>query len=272
MRCVPKLTDFGLARRPVEGDVNDLDLQQGLPSYLSPEQVWGRAKDIGPATDVYALGAILYELVSGEPPFLGPTLSDTLDLIQTRPAPPPGKHRAGVPADLGAVCLKCLDKSPRKRYASAEALADDLRRFLDGLPVKARKPGPVGRAWRAARRRPAVALLLALTLGLAAALALVTARPGRARPAPATVVPGVAYPRPPQSAPVAPVVERRDDPETVYYRSLALAQRAASAGDRDCARRYLERCPATCGSGSGTPCRNRPAVPTASAGRAPTHR
>jgi serine/threonine protein kinase len=181
-KCIPKLTDFGLARRPVEGEVNDLDLQQGLPSYLAPEQVWGRAKEIGPATDIYALGAILYELVSGVPPFAGPTVSDTLDLIQSRPAPPPGKHRRGVPAELAAICTKCLEKQPRNRYASAEALADDLRRYRERRAVSALRTGLLRRTWYAARRRPWVALLLALTAILAIALAIATAPSSRTDP------------------------------------------------------------------------------------------
>jgi WD40 repeat protein len=247
MRCIPKITDFGLARRPVEGDVNDLDLQQGMPSYLAPEQVWGRAKDIGPATDVYALGAILYELVGGEPPFLGPSLSETLDLIQSRPLVPPENHRRGVPADLSAVCRKCLEKQPRQRYASAEALADDLRRFLDGKPVKDCPGGVVNKLWRLAWRRPGVLALLACTIGLAIALARVMAKPDHGpQPLPwTTAAPGSGPIRVevPRHGLIAPAVPPKSDPEAAYLQNVALAQRALRFGNDDRAREYLGRCP-----------------------------
>jgi hypothetical protein len=253
MRCIPKITDFGLARRPVEGDVNDLDLQQGMPSYLAPEQVWGRAKDIGPGTDVYALGAILYELVGGEPPFLGPSLSDTLDLIQSRPLTPPEKHRRGVPADLSAVCRKCLEKQPRQRYASAEALADDLRRFLDGKPVKDCPRGVVNKLWRVAWRRPGVLALIVCTIGLAIALARALAKPERAYQANAVKQlggesPWLTNPAPlridvPRHGFIAPAVPSKSDPDVVYSQNLALAQRALRLGNDERAGEYLKRCP-----------------------------
>jgi eukaryotic-like serine/threonine-protein kinase len=264
MRCIPKVADFGLARRPTEGDVNDLDLQQGMPSYLAPEQVWGRAKDIGPATDVYALGAILYELVSGVPPFLGPTLSDTLDLIQSRQVRPPERHRRGVPADLSVVCLKCLEKQPRQRYASAAALADDLRRFLDGKPVKDCRGGLLTKLWRTARRSPVATILLFCTVGLAVALASVSTNRGHERQTvlPLALVPpplAASVPRGPQQVegqsrdrqlqaelPRQRVIVTEPRPSTdpcvVYAHDLALAMRATQAGDRVRAREYLARC------------------------------
>jgi hypothetical protein len=245
MRCIPKITDFGLARRPVEGDVNDLDLQQGMPSYLAPEQVWGRAKDIGPATDVYALGAILYELISGEPPFLGPSLSDTLDLIQSRPLTPPENHRRGVPADLSAVCRKCLEKQPRQRYANARALADDLRRFLDGKPVKDGPGGVVYKLWRLAWRRPGVLALLVCTIGLAIALARALAKPEYGPP-PREISISTSAPLRidvPRHGFIAPAVPSKSDPDVVYSQNLALAQRALRIGNNERAGQYLNRCP-----------------------------
>jgi hypothetical protein len=162
--CLPKITDFGVARRPVEGDVNDRDLQGDFPSYLAPEQVWGWAKEIGPATDVHALGAILYELLTGRPPFPAPDAADILDAIQTRTPVPPSRLRSGVSADLEAICRKCLAKQPRRRYASALHLAEDLRRCAEGLPVKARKVSNAQRFARWVRRRPAFAALVLVSL------------------------------------------------------------------------------------------------------------
>lgn len=176
----PKITDFGLARRPVEGDVNDLELQGGIPGYLAPEQAWGRAKEIGPATDVYALGAILYELLAGRPPFRGATESETLDAIQCKEAAPPSRWRK-VPVDLDVICRKCLAKQPRRRYASARDLAEDLRRFAEGLPIQAHAAGAGARFGKWLRRKPGVtSLLLLLLIGCIASLAMCAVLMGRA--------------------------------------------------------------------------------------------
>jgi hypothetical protein len=239
-KCIPKLTDFGLARRPVEGEVNDLDLQQGKPSCLAPEQVWGRAKEIGPATDIYALGAILYELVSGVPPFAGPTLSDTLDLIQSRPAPPPRKHRRGVPAELAAICGKCLDKQPRNRYASAEALADDLRRYLERRAVSALRTGLLRRTWYAARRRPGVALLVVVALALTIALWLALVSSGnptrKSARLPFALHSGLHRMTRLQR-------EQRERGDGSLVRDLRLAQEIVDAGQVEQAKRILEPFP-----------------------------
>jgi serine/threonine-protein kinase len=114
---------------------------------MAPEQADGRIKDLGPCTDVYALGAILYECLIGRPPFVGVTVLDVLDQVKKKEPLPFGRLRIAVPRDLETICLKCLHKDPRRRYASAEELADDLRRFLEGRPIVARPIGVLASVW-----------------------------------------------------------------------------------------------------------------------------
>jgi serine/threonine protein kinase len=171
--CIPRITGFGLAKaRLVEGDVTDQELQDRFPCYLSPEQAWGRSKEIGPATDVYALGAILYECLTGQPPFRGSSPGTTLEQIQTIDALPIAHLRkGGVPADVEAVVRRCLHKQPRRRYASARELSDDLRRAAEGRPTQAREAGFLVRSRQWARRKPwAFVALCASVLGLAGIL------------------------------------------------------------------------------------------------------
>jgi WD40 repeat protein len=168
----PKVTDFGLAKRlDAPGGATQSGAIVGTPSYMAPEQAAGRSKDIGPPVDVYALGALLYELLTGRPPFRAPTAVDTLVLVQTAEPVPPSRLQPGVPPDLETVCLSCLQKDPARRYASAQALGDDLRRFLAGEPIWARPVRVWERAVKWVRRHPAPAALI-LVSGLAA-LALV---------------------------------------------------------------------------------------------------
>jgi mono/diheme cytochrome c family protein len=129
----------------------------GTPSYMAPEQAEGRKEQIGPATDVYALGAILYELLAGQPPFQGDTPLASLQQVVAQEPIPPSQRKSSVPRDLEAICLKCLEKTPSRRYASAQALAEDLQRFFDGEPVMARRSGWARRAWKWARRHPQAA-------------------------------------------------------------------------------------------------------------------
>jgi serine/threonine protein kinase len=137
----PKITDFGLVRRlGRQEDMEKEGMIVGTPSYMSPEQAGGRSQDIGPGPDVWCLGAILYEMLTGRPPFRGPTVLDTLmEVIQGRVLPPSRLRK--IPADLEAICLKCLRKDPAQRYADGVKLAEDLHRFLQGRAPSARGPG-----------------------------------------------------------------------------------------------------------------------------------
>jgi WD40 repeat protein len=164
----PKVCDFGLAKdlvEPLEA-MTQTGALIGTPAYMAPEQAVGRGEAIGPGVDVYSLGAILYELLAGRPPFQAATPFDTLVRVVHEEPPslalPAGRGmRPTLPRDLATICLKCLEKSPSRRYATAGALADDLRRFLDGQPIVARPVGVVGRLARWSRRKPALAGLLA---------------------------------------------------------------------------------------------------------------
>jgi tRNA A-37 threonylcarbamoyl transferase component Bud32 len=167
---VPKVTDFGLAKQmDADSGQTETGAIMGTPSYMAPEQTRGKSKEISPAADVYALGAILYEGLTGQPPFAGASVLDTLEQVRTREPVPPRRLRPAVPRDLETVCLKCLRKEPEARYASAQELADDLGRFLRGEPVLARPLSWPVHLVKWARRRPAVAALLLTLLVLFAA-------------------------------------------------------------------------------------------------------
>jgi serine/threonine-protein kinase len=161
----PKVTDFGLARRlEGGGGLTISGTPVGTPSYMAPEQARGDKHAIGPATDVYALGAILYELLTGRPPFRAESATATLQQLVADEPVTPARLNPQVPRDLTTICLKCLSKEPQRRYASAAALSEDLRRFLRGEPITARRAGRLERLARWARRSPAAAALLAVTL------------------------------------------------------------------------------------------------------------
>ncbi|MBL8794094.1 MAG: serine/threonine protein kinase, partial [Planctomycetia bacterium] len=138
----PKVTDFGLAKQldNASGQTHSGSVM-GTPSYMAPEQAHGHNEEIGPPADVYALGAILYEQLTGRPPFRGATVYETLDQVKALDPVPPSRLQPSVPRDLETICLKCLQKEAAKRYATASDLADDLQRYLDGEPIHARRAG-----------------------------------------------------------------------------------------------------------------------------------
>lgn len=169
----PKITDFGLAKQ-VESTsgMTQTGAILGTPSYMAPEQASGRASEVGPASDTWALGAILYECLTGRPPFAGASILDTLEQVRRQHPVPPSRLQPKLPADLETICLKCLQKEPAKRYVSAAAFADDLGRFLRDEPIQARPVGAFERGWRWCRRNPAVAGLLAAVATLLTAVAI----------------------------------------------------------------------------------------------------
>jgi WD40 repeat protein/tetratricopeptide (TPR) repeat protein len=172
----PKITDFGLAKIVIGGGptLTQTGAFLGTPSYSAPEQAAGKTREVGPLADVYALGAILYECLSGRPPFKAETPLETLRQVESQEPVALSRLQPSVPRDLSTVCLKCLQKEPRKRYASAEALAEDLGRFLAGLPVRARPMGRTERLGRWCRRNPMVASLLSTVAVLLIAVATVS--------------------------------------------------------------------------------------------------
>jgi len=224
---VPKLADFGLARMESQAGHTRTGTLVGTPAYMAPEQANGRVREIGPATDVYALGAILYELLTGRPPYVGENDADTLRLLTADvDVLPLSRYRAGLPEDLEAICLKCLERSASDRYQSAAECAADLRRFLLGQPTLARPLGPWGRAWKWGRRRPAVAALFAL--GISAGLAIL----GVSLWYNATLTAALSDLQRSEAA-------RR---ESLYAADIQLAARAVDEGNPTQARRLLDQC------------------------------
>jgi WD40 repeat protein/tetratricopeptide (TPR) repeat protein len=162
----PKITDFGLARQ-LDSDHTVMTMHfVGTPAYAAPEQVDERFGQVSYATDVYALGVILYELLTGRVPFTGSSIGLILQKVTDNPPVPPRQLKRNCPRDLQTICLKCLQKTQSQRYTSAAELAEDLRRYLAGLPILARPVGPVERTLRWAKRNPAVASLLTLVFSL----------------------------------------------------------------------------------------------------------
>jgi hypothetical protein len=159
----PRVTDFGLAKKlQSDSGLTGSGQIMGTPSYMPPEQAGGQRGEVGPPSDVYALGATLYAMVTGRPPFQAATPMDTVLMLLTEEPVPPRRLNASIPRDLETICLKCLEKEPAKRYLSAAALGQDLRRYLNDEPILARPVTRLESAVKWARRRPAIAGLLGL--------------------------------------------------------------------------------------------------------------
>jgi WD40 repeat protein/tRNA A-37 threonylcarbamoyl transferase component Bud32 len=222
----PHVVDFGLAKRlDGKASLTQTGAVVGTPSYVAPEQAAGKKGSLTTATDVYGLGTILYVLLTGRPPFQADTLLDTLVEVREREPQPPRDWNPGVDRDLETICLKCLEKDPAGRYRSAEALAEDLERWLAGEPIAARPLGRLGRVWRWCRRKPALAGLSAST-----AAALVAA----------LVILSVSLLVISRQRDLADQ-QRQDLQEQVYVADMFLAHRAAQRGDVDALATYLDR-------------------------------
>lgn len=170
---VPKLSDFGLAKYlHAETGLTQSEALLGSPCYMAPEQADGALGEVGPAADVYALGVVLYEAITGRPPFKAATVYATLAQVKTATPVPPSRLQPGLGVDLETVILRCLQKEPSQRYASADALADDLARVACGEPVHARRVSSIERGWRWCCRKPALAGLAATVLFLLGVLAV----------------------------------------------------------------------------------------------------
>jgi hypothetical protein len=176
----PHVTDFGLAKRIESDEVMTLSgAVLGTPAYMAPEQAWGKRGLVTTLSDVYGLGAVLYALLTGAAPFGGATGLETLDRVRLAPPAPPSRVNPRVPRDLEVICLKCLEKDPERRYPSAQALAEDLSRYLAGEPIAARATGRLKRGWLWCRRNPRLAVAIGSTaaaLVAVAAIAVVYAR------------------------------------------------------------------------------------------------
>jgi len=162
----PHVSDFGLAKQvESDGSLTESGAVLGTPAYMAPEQAAGNKRLVTTLSDVYGLGAVLFALLTGKPPFGGDSVMETLDQVRQQQPVPPSRLNPKVPRDLEIICLKCLDKDPQRRYPSAEALGAELRRFLSGEPIQARPVSAFEKGWRWCRRRPVIA-------GLTAALAV----------------------------------------------------------------------------------------------------
>ena len=174
---VPKIADFGLAKRlEVEDGETQTGQILGTPSYMAPEQAKGWDREIGAPADIYSLGAILYEMLTGRPPLRGTTAMETLKLVQEEDPVPPSQLRSKLPFDLETICLKCIARDPRKRYPDALSLADDLDRYLAGESILARRVPLWQRGVKQARKRPVTSVLVAVAIAAALIVAIAALR------------------------------------------------------------------------------------------------
>ena len=168
----PQLTDFGLARLvEAESTITRTREALGTPSYMAPEQAAGEYTKLSNATDVYGLGAVLYQLLTGHPPFAGSTTYEIIKLLLDSEPRPPRLLNPKIDRELSTICLKCLEKDPRRRYSSALALAEDLEHWLKHEPIRAHRTGIFSRGRKWVRRKPAIAAVITLSLALAVAIA-----------------------------------------------------------------------------------------------------
>lgn len=241
----PKIADFGLARRLKDDDerLTETGSLLGTPRYMAPEQARpsGPNQQLGPAVDIYALGTILYEMLTGNPPFDAATPMDTLLLVIHQEPLSPRNQRAGIPRDLETIVIKCLQKDPRSRYATALHLAEDLERFLSGQPIQARPIGAGERMWRWTRRHPAIAVLLAtvfvvtLFAMIAISLALVEARSAQQNE--------TAQRREAEKAHALTKEALNQSERSLYFSNIAQARSQYLLNNIRASKQLLQRCP-----------------------------
>jgi len=239
--AILKLADFGLAKRLEEVAQTYTGVVLGTPQYMAPEQARGENKSVGVAADVHALGAILYECLAGRPAFVGSTVFDTVRKVVADDPLPPTRLVPSVPRDLETICLKCLQKEPRQRYASAVAIAEELRRFRNGEAILARPVGTTERAWKLVRRHPAATALL-FVLACCGTLGLIVIRNNTHSPDPQ---PGIPVERTGRDTSVTASRTVSDEPPGIEIRTTrprgAIDQNASPTSlDRRVAERVIE--------------------------------